>query len=248
MKRFSQWLQKNIKYITLFLVFLVLISIFILIYIIANPTKYEGYTNFRESTLVIATAATVFGTLLLAFATFNLADRSKEQEELRLQEERERENRDRKERWLNEIIEWVISVSSLDSDINRLTDSVRLTIYPVKNVSMGKLHNQTLVLRDRGLYIEKIAIFTKDKTRQSINNLRDELTRIESLFDAFYMLSELGEPPIDSITTEDALLEKRDDNKDTIEGHRKKLSSLCDVIIEEVAKEKVDLINKEELA
>ena len=57
----------------------------------------------------IPSALVAWGTILLAYATFSLVRHSKEQEDRQRQEEQAREKRDRKERLLNEISDWLIA-------------------------------------------------------------------------------------------------------------------------------------------
>ncbi len=58
----------------------------------------------------IPEALVAYGTILLAYATYRLGRISKEQNDRLIAENKEKENRDRKERLLNEIIEWAVDV------------------------------------------------------------------------------------------------------------------------------------------
>ncbi len=64
-------------------------------------SHYTGYAN----------ALVAWGTLMLAYATFMLIQNSNEQEKRRREEELAKESRDKKERLLNEIIEWATDVT-----------------------------------------------------------------------------------------------------------------------------------------
>jgi len=80
----------------------------------------------------------VFATLLLALGTFRL-----------IRKDREKESRDRKERYLNEIIQWLNDVITRPLDIGVLTGSR----YTQNRNIIWILH----ALGDKGIYIKKLA-------------------------------------------------------------------------------------------
>ena len=186
-----------------------------------------------------------FGSALLAFATLILAIFTGflviENRALR-EQDRKKDETDRKERLLNEIMEWTLDVLSLDSRLFRLTESIRLDISVPNNITVDLLHSDSLNLRDRGKYILEVSKTVNDKIHRSLIKLNKAITKIESLFNTFEILSELDSPPTDKITTENADYTITDDGKDTIEGYRKVLSSLTDTIIKEVTKEKLKTV------
>lgn len=75
----------------------------------------------------LSSSLVAWGTLMLAIATFTLIKTSKDQENQRRQDELAKEMRDRKERLLNEIIEWAIDMTRcevpLDPAFTRIEDS-----------------------------------------------------------------------------------------------------------------------------
>lgn len=187
----------------------------------------------------LAVAIVAFGTLMLALATALNIINSNEQEKRRREEELSKEKRDKDERLLNEIIEWVINVLKLNSDLLSFTESVRLNISLVSTQTQDELYSNTMGLRDRGKYIKITANVAGNKANDAATKIHNELINIANLLDKFRTCIEILEPEdaLKLVTTEDedAMLKNKDKNQDTIEKHRKKLAPLCNLIIEEVA-------------
>ena len=148
------------------------------------------------------------------------------------------QKRERKERLLNEIIEWAVSGLKLNSDLLSFTESVRLDISIVFPQTPDKLYSDTVGLRDKGKYIKIAANVAGDKANDAATKLQNELIDIANLLAKFRAFIEILEPgdALRLVTTEDAMLKDKDEKQDTIEKHRKKLAPLCNLIIEEAAK------------
>ena len=146
------------------------------------------------------------------------------------------QNSERKERLLNEIIEWAISVLKLNSDLHSFTESIRLAMSRVSTKKADELYSDTIGLRDKGKYIKITANIAGDKADDAATKLQNELTTIANLLGTTRLLNEISpEDTSKLVTTEDEMLKDKDENQDTIEKHRKKLAPLCNLIIEEVA-------------
>jgi hypothetical protein len=149
------------------------------------------------------------------------------------------QKRERKERLLNEIIEWAVGILKLDSDLFSFTESVRLrfTINLVPSQTPDKLYSDTVSLRDKGRYIKRVANIAGDKTNDAAAKIHNELNDIANLLDKFSAVINLSEEEdaLKLVTTEDEMAEDKNKNQDTIEKHRKKLSPLCNLIIKEIA-------------
>ncbi len=91
---------RSIQWIIFAIVVGVIAVIIFMIVFIFSPTLQNIFTRARETLLTLLTAAMVLATLILALGTFKI-----------INEERFREERSRKERYLDEIISWVIQVN-----------------------------------------------------------------------------------------------------------------------------------------
>jgi hypothetical protein len=183
----------------------------------------------------LADVFTVWATLVLAgVAVFSF------EESRRLREEnRQREERERKERLLNEILEWAIDVLKLNSDLNSFTEDVRLEFITVSRLTIDKLYSDTMAFRDKGKSIKIISSVAGYKVNYSSSELQNELDKIAGLLNDIRFRIEVGEDPIyvsQLVTTEDAMMVDKDENKDTIARHQKNIAPLCNSIIEEATK------------
>jgi large-conductance mechanosensitive channel len=75
-----------------------------------KPDWFRFQPSFSQNVSTLAMILTALATLILAAATFQTIDNSNEQEKRRREEELAKEDRDRKERLLNEIIDWAIAL------------------------------------------------------------------------------------------------------------------------------------------
>jgi hypothetical protein len=152
------------------------------------------------------------------------------------------QNREKRERLLNEIIEWAINILKLNSDLLSFTESVRLDISLTR--TLDKLSADAVALRDKGKYIIRVADVAGGKASDGAIKLQNELTDIADLLDSARITNEISgeEDAKKLITTEDAMLEDTGKNQDTVEKHRKKMAPLCNLIIEEAAQAKLQII------
>jgi len=75
-------------------------------------------SEYPQKVAALFMALTALVTLLVVYATFNATKQSNLRELTRRKDEIEKENRDRKERLLNEIIEWAVDVAKCGSTVN----------------------------------------------------------------------------------------------------------------------------------
>jgi len=107
-------------------------------------------------------ALVAWGTILLAYATFSLIRHSKEQEDRRRKEEQAKENRDREERWLNEIIEWAIDVGKCAFE-HKYDTVTGVSAEYFMRVSRANTLSRFNVVNARSEYVTNIAsVFEKD--------------------------------------------------------------------------------------
>ncbi len=111
------FLKSNIVEIvfTIVVVLAAIAIIFIIVMIFTPQIAERLFPRLRESVTAVSTGAMVFATLLLAYVTYRI-----------IKSDRQRESRDRKERLLNEIIEWAIDVSQCEfmADVSDLREIV----------------------------------------------------------------------------------------------------------------------------
>jgi len=156
------------------------------------------------------------------------------------------EKRDRKERLLNEIIEWAIDVLKLNSDLNSFTEYVRLEFISVSSPTIDKLYSDTMAFRDKGKSIKIISSVAGDKVNNAASELQNELDKIAGVLNDIRFKIEVGEDPVylsQLVTTKDAMMLDRDVNKDTVARHLENIAPLCNSIIEEAAKIKTEDIS-----
>ncbi len=172
------------------------------------------------------------GTIILAAASFwNIYQNYKLRE------------KERKERILDEIIDWAIDVSKLDSNIHGLTESIRLNIALEPNITIPKLRADILICLSKGDYIEKIVSQAVSKATESIKQLLNDLSVIANLLDTFRIMAEINEPRTDYITTEDINMNDTNPEKDTVERHRNNLSQSYGIVIGETTRLKTQGIS-----
>jgi hypothetical protein len=157
--------MKFIKNLTLLLLLVVLVAIGYFIYVILTPEQYVGYPNIRETVLAIATAATVFATLLLAYANFNLIDSSNKQETQR-----------NKELKLKEVINWAVSATNGDfeAELNRMAESI-FSLKKQKKIELEESNKLLAQVFGRNRYMIVIAESIDQELKISVEKLDKKL-------------------------------------------------------------------------
>jgi len=118
--------MKKFSILALIAVFIIGIGIFASD-ILLQWLPFIGHTpEYGAKASAFFMAITALMTLLLAIATFNSTKQSKLREQERRKDNIEKETRDRKERLLNEIIDWAedISIASLTPDISLMAKNI----------------------------------------------------------------------------------------------------------------------------
>ncbi len=105
----------------------------------------------------LATAMVAFGTLILAIVAAMAIDSSRAIEKRRREEELAKEERDRKERLLNEIIEWAEDVARLNFKIYNFIEAQIAKESWVES-SIGEIVSQFQVVEAKGDYINTIVL------------------------------------------------------------------------------------------
>ncbi len=146
------------------------------------------------------------------------------------------QKRERKERLLNEIIEWATNISRLNSYLLSLTESVRLKLTGYSIQCIRQLRFDLENLRDKGKYIKVTSNVACNKASDSVIKLQHELSNIANLLSDYIVRNEIVGDVNDLITTEDEMGNERDKNKDTVERHRTNIDPLCNSIMEEATK------------
>lgn len=147
-----------------------------LLLIILGITFWASGSSFSE----FPSALVAWGTLMLAIATFMLIRHSKEQEEQRRETELLKEKRGRKERILNEIIEWAIRITTWRSENRTILREMAKVTDITK--SQRLMHAHIAEVRDffvgiTGLneYVVKIASGFQQGLPEAIEKLIDDL-------------------------------------------------------------------------
>ena len=154
---------------------------------------------------------------------------------------------EKRERLLNEIIEWATNILRLNSDLFDFTESVRLEMSGISSRNIKKLYSDTVASKDKGKYIKITTRAACNNASDAVIRLQDELSKIANLLDGFIVRNEIVGDVSHLITTEDAMGKDRDERQDTVEKHRREIAPLCNLIIEEATKIKTrDMGNKEE--
>lgn len=182
----------------------------------------------KVANLNLADVLVAWGTLLLAVATFSLIVNSNKQEKQRRKDEANKNNRDRKERYLNEIIQWANDVNSRLYDIGILT-GIRYTeerniLFILAGLGVKGKYIKTIAayifgnpLTDSikatgnamGIYAETIRYFVERKFEISgmPDNERDRL--VKELDEAIAEDHRNSKRAIHNSAKEDAIIQKR---------------------------------------
>ena len=202
---------------------------------IAHYTTETGLPYFTN-------ALVVWGTLVLATAAFLTIRNSNEREKRRRKEELAREGRDRKERLLNEIIEWAIDITKCglehwSKDVTSIMGVLEMNrsleeddIYKKLDWSIFSQLSSSITVftafRGKNEYIRKVAeafgqSLAKDVAKLA-KSLESHIDILEKCLTAPNIKSKLGAPP----------------------RHKKKIDKLAFKVIEEAVKIKTqELLN-----
>lgn len=122
-------------------------------------------------------ALVTFGTLMLAFAAFWSIKSRNEQEQQRRKDEAERENRDRNERWLNEIIQWATDVITATT-----VGDIRIISLEGKQL-VGGLYATVCPLESKSHYIKHLASTfdnsLEDATQKTCSKLESYISSLK---------------------------------------------------------------------
>ena len=162
----DNWLFRLIQRLTpgaIVIAGLALISVIVLIFM---PEWAENFPYLRDSVTALSTAAMVIVTLLLAYATLNV-----------INSDRQREECNKKERLLNEIIEWA-------TDIKRCGWEVEYTIpsEPIKvDIEMFQLQmsanrlSRFMVPSAKNKYVTEIALILGENLCLAVKDTKNNL-------------------------------------------------------------------------
>jgi len=145
--------------VVLFVVIVIITTDFWLLWL-----PLEHSSEYPQKVAALFMALTAFVTLLVVYATFNATKQSNLREQQRREDELAKEERDRKERLLNEIIEWVEDVARLNFKIYNFIEAQIAKESWVES-SIGEIVSQFQFVEAKGIYINSIALssFKVDK-------------------------------------------------------------------------------------
>jgi len=171
--------------------------LFVVIVIIATDfwllwLPLEHSSEYPQKIAALFMAVTAFVTLLVVYTTFNATKQSNLREETRSKDEIEKENRARKERLLNEIIEWALEVSFTSRYVSDVTWDSKASWSEFHLRSGSEITPKLENLRNRGEYIKQVSL-TIDK---DLGNVIDELIgNIEERRTLFLEEMKFSSPP-----------------------------------------------------
>ncbi len=126
----------------------------------------------------IPSALVAWGTILLAFATFQLVQTVTKQEKQRRGDEQAREKRDRKDRLLNEIIEWAEDILKCRPTLD-ITNRINLEALPSQQMLEMFLVDSTRwgfnAIKAEGIYIRRIASRFKRDLQDAVDVVSEKL-------------------------------------------------------------------------
>ena len=189
------------------------------------------YLTLKENTEASG-AIIAFGTLILALVTalsiLNAVDREKS---------------DRKERLLNEIIDWAEDMANIETYLTDLCESVRLDKDKVFSKSCEQLYYEIEGIRLKGEYIKIISEKVLSDSLDLIFKLHKHITKITFLLEGFIYYQDIVGVDLTIITTDDVNGIDTNPDKDTIAKHLVEIDPLCRAIIEEVTRNKISGIS-----
>lgn len=140
-------------------------------------TWLEISEEFPIKANVLVSGAATFGTLFLALVAIITIKNNNEREKQRRKDELEKENRDRKERYIDVIIEWAIDVPSfgLKDYSNFASITHNLQIFTIAYNRSNLLGLKAINIK--GDDIEKLSHIFNDKLEAAVKELREELNK-----------------------------------------------------------------------
>ena len=174
-------------------------------------------------------------TFVLACATMYLGVQTAKSNK----QSREKEDRDKKERLLNEIIEWSEDMSNIETYFTDLCESVRLDKDRVFSKSCEQLYYEIESIRLKGEYIKIMSESVCPNSKDLIIKLHKHITKITFLLEGFISYQDIVGVDLSIITTENVNGIDNNPDKDTIAKHLIEVDPLCRSIIEEVTRNKI---------
>lgn len=161
----------TLRLIKILLILLGSAAVFIPI-VLYRPDLFPFQPSFGNNVVPVAMMVTAWTTLYLAYTAFRTIENSNEQEKHRREEDLLKETRERKERWLNEIIEWATQILICGRDITAEKFTRHFTTDKAELIEKRQRYN---ILTWRGVKIENIA---KDVDPQLYEVILIAITRI----------------------------------------------------------------------
>jgi TM2 domain-containing membrane protein YozV len=190
----------------------------------------------------IPQALVAWGTILLAYMTYLLARTSKDQNDRLIAENVERENRDRKERLLNEIIEWAIPLV-LQTEGEATKYLLNLQIKP--NIISDIRDNVDKFIRNISATIGRITYILHMSSKFGIElnkTVIETASELKDYLDYLIGWEEVLDENIQTLIIIQADEENLKRAKD-VDNYRYRLSKLAHKIIEEASKIKTETIS-----
>lgn len=164
----------GMKFHRLMLIIAVAATIFTLLAIVVI-VKYEWFPflakSFSGSGVTVATIILATATFWLVFATSKIVDSNNAQEK-----------RDRKERLLNEIIDWAEDVAERTIESNLPTDDVKMTEIPERQ--LRRLLSQYMTLDSKSEYIACVAKSFAGEVIVTVKEVKNDRNLAQELIDA----------------------------------------------------------------
>lgn len=232
MREFFATLTKpqTIKLIILAMIIASILATIFTLVVILIPNLFPEWVHIRESVITLATCGMVLATLVLAFGTFSI-----------IMHDRERENRDRKERYLNEILRWLRGIED--------------SIFPLPDIDIYKESLQDKELATKlGVTIDDIRMHRRTQTSiTNLNRLRTELKNVEYFKKVAFKLNSAFSELINNIL---CLLEQRRKlimetsqyPLDTIEDIRKDIKTGFHILLGDLMKDNTKPLDGLELS
>jgi hypothetical protein len=175
MKR--KWLRQNWLWI------IAIIAVIVVIFCACiSAFRETGFAKsvldfFKDWSVALSAAAAV----ILAFAAF-----------LTIRHSNEREKRDRKERLLNEIIEWAVDVTKCGADINFLLLAAEIDEEPWGKLNLPDLQFNLRELKQRGEYVVKVASTLEKPLLTAAQKVESEIAEYLKTMDNIFIGIKLG--------------------------------------------------------
>ncbi len=219
----------------------VLISIFLSILGIVLVTLFVVSILQLVEYPALADAWVAIGTLALAFVTFVLVGLTW----WNIQLNSKKENRDRKEQYIRETIDWAMGILRMSSDLWSVTGYREQGIILAKRRSI-ELTSNAQALRDKGKYITKISTIVERTVGSKTGKLLDELTEITRMLDDVCLLENLDEGVSLQKTSEDGTVIRIDIDMawKIVEKHRSELAPLYNSVIDKSSEANLKLLSK----